>query len=267
MTKDEIEKLLRHGAYDIFNEEKTGSSEKESNDFIEQDIDSILERRTKTVIHENTGSKSNAAGGTFSKASFKSMNAGTNETGDVDVDDPDFWKKVVGEAKAEKLNDLLGKKRKRAKTNYNERDYERQIEAHLGDGVFMTSDEEAEDSDDAASDSSDGQESSSIDYDHEFNFSPNYKLQDETLEIIKEAKKKNAQKKERTRWGGNKRTEWVKSDVEVIIKFLYCYGYGNLPWQDLLEKVEPELSKPYGQFEVCFVHLICVTPTVVCFNI
>ena len=140
MTKDEIEKLLRHGAYDIFNEEKTGSSEKESNDFIEQDIDSILERRTKTVIHENTGSKSNAAGGTFSKASFKSMNAGTNETGDVDVDDPDFWKKVVGEAKAEKLNDLLGKKRKQAKTNYNERDYERQIEAHLGDGVFMTSD-------------------------------------------------------------------------------------------------------------------------------
>merc|ERR1711915_839402 len=165
MGKDEIEKLLRHGAYDIFNEEKTGSSEKESNDFIEQDIDSILERRTKTVIHENTGSKSNAAGGTFSKASFKGMNAGTNETGDVDVDDPDFWKKVVGEAKAEELNDLTGKKRTRVKTNYNERDYERQIEAHLGDRVFMSTDEEADISDDSASDSSDSQESLSIDYD------------------------------------------------------------------------------------------------------
>lgn len=95
LTKEEVERLLRHGAYDIFNEEKTGSSEQESKDFESQDIDSILARRAKTVIHENTGSKSNAAGGTFSKASFKAKKTGEGGDGtgddagdDVDIDDP-----------------------------------------------------------------------------------------------------------------------------------------------------------------------------------
>jgi len=144
MTKNEIEKLLRHGAYNIFNEEKAGSSEKESNDFINQDIDSILERRTKTAIHENNGRKSSSAGDAFSKASFKAMNAATGGTDDGNVDDPDFWKKMVGEAKAVKLDDLIGKKRTRYKKNYNERDYERKIDAQLDDRVFLLSNDEAE---------------------------------------------------------------------------------------------------------------------------
>lgn len=95
LSKEEVERLLRHGAYDIFNEEKTGSSEQESKDFESQDIDSILARRAKTVIHDNTGSKSNAAGGTFSKASFRAhkKNGGDgagdgDDAEDVDIDDP-----------------------------------------------------------------------------------------------------------------------------------------------------------------------------------
>jgi hypothetical protein len=80
----------QNGAYDIFKEDKEGASEKESNDFVSQDIDSILERRATTVVHENTGSNSNAAGGTFSKASFKNTNS---DAAEVDVDDPDFWTK------------------------------------------------------------------------------------------------------------------------------------------------------------------------------
>ena len=97
LTKEEVERLLRHGAYDIFNEEKSGSSEQESKEFESQDIDSILARRAKTVVHENTGSKSNAAGGTFSKASFRAQNTGDKGDGtgdgddageDVDIDDP-----------------------------------------------------------------------------------------------------------------------------------------------------------------------------------
>ncbi len=59
MSKEEIERLLRHGAYDIFSEEKAGKSEAELNEFEAADIDSIMERRAKTVIHENTGSKWN----------------------------------------------------------------------------------------------------------------------------------------------------------------------------------------------------------------
>ena len=85
LNKEEIEKLLKHGAYEIFKEDKDGTSEKESSDFEAQDIDSILERRTKTVFHENTGSKSNAAGGTFSKASFKNTNSDGIAGADVDV--------------------------------------------------------------------------------------------------------------------------------------------------------------------------------------
>ena len=46
MIKEEVEKLLRHGTYDIFSEDALGESEKELNDFMAQDIDSILERRS-----------------------------------------------------------------------------------------------------------------------------------------------------------------------------------------------------------------------------
>ena len=102
MTKEEVEKLLRHGAYDIFNEDKAGTAEAESNDFQEQTIDSILSRRSRNIVHENTGSGSAAAGGTFSKASFVNKttpskkegddgNGGGQATEDIDINDPDFW--------------------------------------------------------------------------------------------------------------------------------------------------------------------------------
>lgn len=55
MTKEEVEKLLKHGAYDIFKEDQDGTSEKESNDFVSQDIDSILARRAKTGETLRTG--------------------------------------------------------------------------------------------------------------------------------------------------------------------------------------------------------------------
>jgi hypothetical protein len=96
LSKEEVEKLLRHGAYDIFNEEKSGTADAESCAFVQQDIDSILERRAKTIVHDNTGSNSAAAGGTFSKASFKApktpdpkKSGETGESMDVDIDDPE----------------------------------------------------------------------------------------------------------------------------------------------------------------------------------
>jgi len=118
MTKEQVEKLLRHGAYDIFNEEKTGTTNKESEEFMSQDINSILERRTKVVVHG--GKEEKQGGSTFSKATFKAGNSDGVEADNVDVDDPEFWTKVVGEAKKEEdtLN-LQSKKRKR-KANYTE---------------------------------------------------------------------------------------------------------------------------------------------------
>jgi len=104
ISKEEVEKLLRHGAYDIFNEEKEGISEIESNQFIEQDIDTILQRRTKTIVHESN------AGSTFSKASFKG--AQVEET--VDVDDPEFWNKVVGDIKEPEPSNLPLKRNRKS---------------------------------------------------------------------------------------------------------------------------------------------------------
>ena len=133
MTKEEVEKLLKHGAYDIFKEDQEGSSEKESNDFASQDIDSILARRAKTVVHENTGSNSNAAGGTFSKASFKNTNSDGIAAAEVDVDDPDFWTKVVGEAKEEEPEQLG--QRKRTQGSYSEKEYLKKLDAAIrGEG-------------------------------------------------------------------------------------------------------------------------------------
>jgi hypothetical protein len=129
MTKEEVERLLRHGAYDIFNEIKTGAAEQESNAFVQQDIDSILERRSRTVVHKNTGSQSDAAGGTFSKASFKATTLGASENqaaDDIDIEDPDFWTKMVGAAPVEEVADLGTRKRKHA--NYSEENYERRLD-------------------------------------------------------------------------------------------------------------------------------------------
>jgi len=93
LSKEEVENLLRHGAYDIFNEEKVGDGEAASNAYVEQDIDSILERHSRTVVHENTGSNSKAAGSTFSKATFSASTPGTKgKTEEIDIEDPDFWK-------------------------------------------------------------------------------------------------------------------------------------------------------------------------------
>lgn len=146
MTKEEVERLLKHGAYDILNEEKTGTAEAASNEFIKQDIDSILAGRSRKVVHENTGSKSDAAGGTFSKASFQiAKTPGKEKNDDVEVDDPNFWTKILGEKHLkEDQDDLANKKRQRNQTNYSEAAYQKQLEETLKDDKSDDSDSESE---------------------------------------------------------------------------------------------------------------------------
>jgi superfamily II DNA or RNA helicase len=85
----EIDELLKRGAYDVFRDEDTT----EQNDFVEADIDVIMQRRAHKVSYEGmtTNAISNSLGG-FSKASFVSA----DEKEDVDINDPDFWKKAIG---------------------------------------------------------------------------------------------------------------------------------------------------------------------------
>ena len=123
LTKAEVEKLLRHGAYDIFNEENAGEAEAESNAFVQQDIDSILQRRSHTILHDHTGSQSNAAGGTFSKASFKTKTNDSSKDEDVDIEDPDFWTKMIGKGNIVDDEQILDQRRTRtAPMNYSERE-------------------------------------------------------------------------------------------------------------------------------------------------
>ena len=153
MSKEEVERLLKHGAYDILNEDKAGTGEAASNEFIKQDIDSILAGRSRTVVHENTGSKSDAAGGTFSKASFQmSKTPGKERNDDVEVDDPNFWAKILGEKHLkEEQDNLATQKRQRNQTNYSEAAYQRQLEETLKNVNSDQSDSENEGEEDNAS--------------------------------------------------------------------------------------------------------------------
>ena len=85
MTKKDAETLLKYGAYDFFKEEREGRSDELSNAFCEADIDQILEKNTKVITIDSQG------GSSFSKASFI-----TDTSMEVDINDPNFWTKVVG---------------------------------------------------------------------------------------------------------------------------------------------------------------------------
>jgi len=90
MQAKEIDELLKKGAYDVFRDE----DDKEAQKFMETDIDSLLQQSAKTVTYGKTESSISSGLGSFSKASFV---ADTEDGGkDVDLDDPDFWKKAVG---------------------------------------------------------------------------------------------------------------------------------------------------------------------------
>eukprot|EP00981_Chlorochromonas_danica_P002918 scaffold598_cov183-Ochromonas_danica.AAC.8 len=83
----EIDELLKRGAYDVFREDDT-----EQTEFVEADIDAILQRSAHKVVYDSSlGSVANSLGN-FSKASFVSA----DEKEDVDINDPDFWRKAVG---------------------------------------------------------------------------------------------------------------------------------------------------------------------------
>ncbi|CAI8021600.1 Chromodomain-helicase-DNA-binding protein 7 [Geodia barretti] len=94
LSKREIEDLLKKGAYGALME----GNDDDANRFCEEDIDQILEQRAHVVQLESEGK-----GSTFSKASFV-----TDESSDINVDDPDFWQKWAEKAQLN-LDDLANK--------------------------------------------------------------------------------------------------------------------------------------------------------------
>ncbi|RHY28112.1 hypothetical protein DYB32_006249 [Aphanomyces invadans] len=92
-SKEEIENLLKYGAYEMFKEDDAEAASKKFN---EESVDEIL-KRSKTVIHDPKkvadASAAAAFGSSFSKATFVSSE---NPAEQVALDDPDFWIKVIG---------------------------------------------------------------------------------------------------------------------------------------------------------------------------
>ena len=99
----EIDSLLKKGAYDVFNED----DDKEAEQFMETDIDQLLEKSSRKVTYGESATTTLASGlGSFSKASF--VASGDGDGKDVDLDDPEFWSKAVGlEAPPEELDPTL----------------------------------------------------------------------------------------------------------------------------------------------------------------
>ena len=183
------------------------------------------------MVHENTGSGSNAAGGTFSKATFKNTNT-DGAAAEVDVDDPDFWTKVVGEAKEEEEEEIG--KRKRAQQSYSEKEYLKRLDAAIRDGV------EGSDVDDDASLSSEYSNSGEVSED-------DHVLDNEALKTIVKATK-SKKKEERYVWGGSSQSEWKQADAEAVLKVLQSFGYGNISWQQVNAMLSP--SKPMKLEEI-----------------
>lgn len=88
-TSKEMEQLLKRGAYALLEDE----NDEIGKEFVADDIESILEKRTRTRVVEGakTASWLNKKGMNVTKSKFSSE----AESAGIDVDDPDFWKKVM----------------------------------------------------------------------------------------------------------------------------------------------------------------------------
>ena len=147
-----------------------------------------------------------------------------SERRDVDIDDPEFWTKMVGEAKADEATIDTGKKRKRNPANYSESLYSREIDHQI---KFIDSEGSDSDSDEVREDDFDEGDVS------DSSGSPRKK-----------------RKREFAKWGRKDCQGWKRVDVEKLVKALHTHGYGNMPWEEFCRK--GDLSE-YDCLEVSFV--------------
>jgi superfamily II DNA/RNA helicase len=94
MDAKEMEQLLREGAYAVLLEDDTDMIK----EFYEQDIDKILEQRAHTIVTDGSNAteswlNKHKKSGKTSKSMFTGDSA--KEHAEIDVNDPDFWKKVL----------------------------------------------------------------------------------------------------------------------------------------------------------------------------
>eukprot|EP00939_MAST-03C_sp_MAST-3C-sp1_P003578 g3578.t1 len=122
MSKEEMQRLLRHGAYHALKIDEKGDprgcnaslgrrgggggvdgddddDDDDDEGFFDATVDEILERRTRVVKHDGGGvdkhgnaiDRKRVSGGVLSKATFFS-----DQYGSIEIDDENFWAKVLG---------------------------------------------------------------------------------------------------------------------------------------------------------------------------
>ena len=115
---------------------------------------------------------------------------------EIDIEDPDFWKKMIGEGNVVADEQSLDRRRSRAPMNYSE---------SLNNDENVIGDIDSVES------------AAFVDEEEEEEYSSPV-------------------------------CEWRRNDIETIIVLLSSFGYGRLPWNDLLKRAN--LSQPYESAEV-----------------
>ena len=94
-SNKEMEQLLRQGAYALLDE-----NDDDAREFCEDDIEKIMQERTHRIVLDAPGKSASwltKKGGAFKKRAFTSAEG--SKAADVDVNDPDFWAKVMPDLK------------------------------------------------------------------------------------------------------------------------------------------------------------------------
>ena len=147
MSKDEMERLLKYGAYSVF--DAVGENKDEEEDgFFNASIDEILQARTRAVNTLGGGDEDdlNSERDILSKATFASKENGES----VEIDDPDFWKKVLGEDAVSKKEETLildrtERRSRKRKVDYSEKSiWTNVMNREDDDDIFEDEEEEEE---------------------------------------------------------------------------------------------------------------------------
>lgn len=94
MDAKEMEMLLKQGAYAIFTDD--AESENRIKEFCEQDIDSILDQRARVRIVDGAVDEDGNAVVSKNRITKSLFTGGSSmEHAEIDVNDPNFWKKVL----------------------------------------------------------------------------------------------------------------------------------------------------------------------------
>lgn len=201
---EQIEKMLKLGAYYAFSEDNTNNDEEQK--INEEDIDSIL-KRSQIIKHDHIAS--GVEGSTFSKLQFE-----IEPDSNLDLSAPNFWQKYIPK-EAEKSKNA--KRRSQNKT--------KKIESKSSTASYSSE----------SNSSSENNISSESDNDSYSETSANLSLlkpnsDDEFLQSKKKRKNKKS-KKSKTDYSfsssDNEMADWSEGELASLLKLLIQFGLGR----------------------------------------